>query len=68
MSYELARVEGGFEVIMERGHPLRGRAGIDPALAARLAGELTAERLRTVIDAWLRGAGAQRARVCLQLV
>lgn len=67
VSYELARVEGGFEVLMERGHPVSGRRGIDPALAARLAGELSAERLRTVIDAWLSGAGAQRARVCLRL-
>lgn len=40
---------------------------MDPLLASRLAGELTAERLRGAIDAWLSGRGAKRARVCLQL-
>jgi len=67
VAYELARVEGGFDVLMARGRPVRGRGGIDPLLARRLAGDLTAERLRAAIDTWLGGPGAQRARVFLQL-
>jgi len=67
VAYELARVEGGFEVLMARGRPVRQRSAMDPLLASRLAGEITAERLRGAIDTWLSGRGAQRARVCLQL-
>jgi hypothetical protein len=67
LSYELARVESGYQVLMERGRPVRQRGAIDPLLASRLAGELTTERLRAAIDAWLSGRGAQRARVCLEL-
>jgi len=67
VAYELARVEGGFEVLTARGRPVRRRGAMDPLLASRLAGDLTAERLRGAIDGWLSGRGAQRARVCLQL-
>jgi hypothetical protein len=67
VAFELARVEGGFDVLMVRGRPARQRGAIDPLLASRLAGELTAERLRGAIDTWLSGRGAHSARVCLEL-
>ncbi|MDH3287523.1 MAG: hypothetical protein OEP48_07345 [Betaproteobacteria bacterium] len=66
VAFELARIEGGFDVLMMRGRP-RQRGAMDPLLASRLAGEFTAERLRGAINTWLSGRGAQSARVCLQL-
>jgi hypothetical protein len=70
VAYELARGDAGFEVIAEQGRALttQMRNAIRPEVLTRLAGGVTAERVRSALDAYLASPqGAQQARLCLRL-
>ncbi len=68
VAYELARGEQGFEVIAEQGRPAQARMGgaVQPALLAKLAGGITAERVKAALETWAAGPGAQQMRICLR--
>lgn len=69
VAYELARGEQGFEVIAEQGRPAQPRlvgGAVQPALLAKLAGGVTAERVKAALEAWAAGPGAAQMRVCLR--
>ncbi|MFN0301455.1 MAG: hypothetical protein ACKVQU_14005 [Burkholderiales bacterium] len=70
VAYEFAREERGFEVIAEEGRALTTRMGnaIRPEVLTKLAGGVTAERVRAALDAYLiTPDGAARTRICLGL-
>jgi hypothetical protein len=70
VAYELARGAGGFEVIAEQGRALTTqlRNAIRPEVLAKLAGGVTAERVRAALATYLAGPqGAQQSRLCLRL-
>ena len=68
VAYELARGEQGFEVIAEQGRPAQARMGgaVQPALLAKLAGGVTAERVKAALETWAAGQGAAQMRICLR--
>ncbi|MBK8064262.1 MAG: hypothetical protein IPK29_09605 [Betaproteobacteria bacterium] len=71
VAFELARGAGGFEVIAEQGRAvpdLNASGGLRPAVLARLAGGLTAERVRAALEAWAASPhGVSQTRLCLRL-
>ena len=70
VAYELARGDRGWEVIAEQGRPITAqvRNAVRPEVLARMAGGITAERVRAALDSYLGSPqGAQQSRVCLRL-
>jgi hypothetical protein len=69
VAYELARGDRGWEVIGEQGKALSAqtRNAVRSEIVARMAGGVTAERVRTALEGYLASPqGAQQARLCLR--
>jgi hypothetical protein len=69
VTYELARGETGFSVIGERGRQptARTRSAEDTALLAKLAGTITAARVKKAVESWLEKSTGVRSSMCLRL-